>query len=138
MISERRPPYPLLRRLAALAYAFLIFGLGVADLGRLPVPPVALLDKLEHLLAFGAFVWVIELALLELGTRRRRTLAVLVSCSCGLVLELVQSALPHRSAEALDLVADVLGALIAAALSFLASRLVAQRGNATEPPGTRA
>jgi hypothetical protein len=48
----------------------------------------------------------------------------------------VQSALPHRSAELLDLVADVLGALFAAALSALAAWLAGQRRNAAEPHGT--
>jgi VanZ family protein len=123
-------PYRTLRLLLALVYAAFIFGFGVADLGPFPVPVGVPLDKLEHLLAFGGFAWVVELSLLELSPFRRRALAVLTSSSAGLLLELVQSALPHRAAELLDLVADVLGALLAVGISTLVSFRLGQRGNA--------
>jgi hypothetical protein len=136
MSRVRVVPHRTLRLLLALVYAAFIFGIGVADLGPFPVPEGVPLDKLEHLLAFAGFAWVVELSLLELSAFRRRVLAVCVSSACGLLLELVQSALPHRSAEFLDLVADVLGALLAAGTSTLASRLLGQRGNTATPHRT--
>jgi VanZ family protein len=136
MTPARPAPHRALRWFIAVVYAFAIFALGVADFGPLPVPSRLPIDKLQHFLAFGAFVWVLELALLELGPQRRRVYSVLVSAVCGSLLELVQSALPHRSAELLDLVADILGALFAAALSALAAWLAGQRRNAAEPHGT--
>jgi VanZ family protein len=135
-MSRRVVPYRTLRLLLALVYAALIFGVGVADLGAFPVPEGVPLDKLEHLLAFGGFAWVVELSLLELSAFRRRVLAVAMSSSCGLLLELVQSALPHRSAELLDLVADVLGALLAVGASTLVSWFLGQRGDAAAPHRT--
>lgn len=136
MSAVRAVPYRTLRVLLALVYATFIFGFGVADFGPFPVPEGVPLDKLEHLLAFGGFAWVVELSLLELSAFRRRALAVWTSSSCGLLLELVQSALPHRSAEFLDLVADVLGALLAAGISTLVSWWLGQRGDAAAPHRT--
>lgn len=135
MARRRRVAHPSLRRAAALAYAALIFGFGVANVSQ-PVRTELPLDKLEHLLAFGGFVWVLELALLELRPWSRRMLAVLVSSLAGLGLELVQSALPHRSAEVLDFVADASGALLAGALSALAAAWRGQRRRAAAPHGT--
>jgi VanZ family protein len=132
-MSSRNVPFRLFRRALSLVYLLSIFVFGVIELG--PMPPGLPSDKLEHLLAFGGFVWVVELALLELGAARRRFVGVLVSCSSGLALELVQSALPHRSAEVMDFVADVAGALLAAALSVLLGRIVTERTKA-EPRGT--
>jgi VanZ family protein len=136
MSQVRVVPYRTLRLLLAFVYAALIFGFGVADLGPFPVPEGVPLDKLEHLLAFGGFAGVVELSLLELSAFRRRLLAVATSSSCGLLLELVQLALPHRSAELLDLVADVLGALLAIGASTLASWLLGQRGDTATPHRT--
>jgi len=136
MTPERVVPHRTLRLLLVLVYAAFIFGFGVADFGPFPVPEGLPLDKIEHLLAFGGFAWVVELALLELSAVRRRALAVLTSSSCGLLLELVQSALPHRSAELLDLVADVLGALLAVGASTLVSWWLGQRGDGAAPHRT--
>jgi VanZ family protein len=136
MSQVRIVPYRTLRLLLVLVYAALIFGFGVADLGPLPVLEGVPLDKLEHLLAFGGFAWVVELSLLELSAFRRRVLALGTSSSCGLLLELVQSALPHRAAEFLDLLADVLGALLAVGTSALVSWWLGQRADSATPHRT--
>jgi VanZ family protein len=123
MSPKRARRWQSLRWFAALAYTVGLFTMGMIDIGPLPVRPSLPIDKVGHLAAFGAYVWVMELALLELSPRARRFLAVAASLTAGLLLELVQSALPHRSADAWDFTADALGALLAAFLSFAASRV---------------
>ena len=124
MNPARARRFAALRWFLALAYTVGLFTLGMIDVGPLPVAPGVPADKIGHLAAFGIYVWVVEIALLELSPRARRALAAAASLLAGLLLELVQSALPHRSADVLDFAADALGALLATLISFSASRLV--------------
>lgn len=110
-----------LRALPALLYSIAIFYGGVIDVGQLPDPRVVPADKLLHFAAFLGLEWLLELALLEV--RYRRPLAVALAALLGLVLEAVQAALPHRSAELWDLIADATGALAGALLLSLVARV---------------
>lgn len=112
----------LLRASPALFYAVAVFYGGVMDIGPLPDTPGLPLDKLLHALAFLVLEWLVELALIEVETRVRRPIAVGVASAVGILLEGVQAALPHRSAELLDCVADVVGALLGAVLLALFTR----------------
>jgi VanZ family protein len=111
-----------LRTLPALAYALGIFYGGVIDIGPLPEEIGVPSDKLLHFAAFGGFEWLLELAFAELPPRSRTVLAVAAAVGVGVALELVQAALPHRSAELLDCVADTLGALLGALILNLVLR----------------
>lgn len=111
-----------LRRALALAYLTGVFWLGTIDMGPLPLDDRLPTDKLGHIGAFGGMVVVVELALLELGASRRRGWAFLASVGTGGLLELVQGALPHRSADVGDWVADCIGAVLAVGLSLAAAR----------------
>ncbi len=119
-----RPPAsrPWLRRALAFAYLAGVFWLGVIDIGPLPLDERLPTDKLGHMGAFGGVVIVVELALLELGSPRRRVWAFLASVGAGGLLELVQAALPHRSADVGDWVADCIGAVLAVGVSLLFAR----------------
>jgi VanZ family protein len=117
-----------LRVLPAFAYALGIFYGGVIDIGPLPEDIGVPTDKLLHFAAFGSFEWLLELAFAELPARARVGLALAVAVGTGVALELVQAALPHRSAELLDCVADTLGALLGALVLHLAlARVIALR-----------
>jgi VanZ family protein len=112
----------MLRFALAVVYAVAVFWGGVIDVGPLPKLPEVPTDKVLHALVFLGLELVLELALVELQGWRRRAAAVLGSIVIGGLLELVQSALPYRSADVLDWAADALGAAVGALLSVLASR----------------
>jgi hypothetical protein len=132
MTSAVSPPYLWLRRVLALAYLVGVFWLGTIDIGPLPLDERLPTDKLGHIGAFGGMVVIVELALLELGTSRRRGWAFLASVATGGLLELVQAALPHRSADVGDWVADCIGAVLAVGLSFAVARLFSARPRAPD------
>jgi VanZ family protein len=103
----------------ALAYASGIFYGGVIDIGPLPQVPALPTDKVLHAGAFMGLELLLEFAFWDRSPDRRRVLAILLAAALGGALELVQACLPYRSAEWLDFVADVSGALIGAALCAL-------------------
>jgi glycopeptide antibiotics resistance protein len=111
-----------LRLLPAALYAAAIFYGGLMDVRE--VPKLALLspDKVLHLLAFLGLEMLLELGFSNLSKAKRRSAAVLLSVVLGAALEGVQAALPYRSAEFLDLVADALGALTGALLLAVIGR----------------
>jgi VanZ family protein len=112
----------ILRCVLALGYVSGVFWGGVIDIGPLPKLPELPTDKVLHALVFMGLELVIEFALLDLGARRRRFIGVLGSITVGGLLELVQAALPYRSAEFLDWLADSAGALLGALITYLALR----------------
>lgn len=127
MTTAVSPPYLWLRRALALVYLGGVFWLGTIDIGPLPLDDRLPTDKLGHIGAFGGMVVLVELALLELGSSRRRGWAFLASVGTGGLLELVQAALPHRSADVGDWVADCIGAALAVGLSLAVARLFSPR-----------
>jgi len=103
----------------AFAYAALVFWGGTVEIPPPPFAPPALAwDKLGHVIAFALMqlVWwrAIRYELPNLGLRAQCLWAALIAAVLGGVLELYQGALPHRSADLFDLVADVIGAALAA------------------------
>lgn len=104
---------PQLLRVARAVPAFLytagIFYAGTIQLSGLPTGFG--LDKVFHLISFAGLALLIELGAFEAGPRLSAILSVVLASAVGLALELVQAALPHRSAEVLDWVADTVGAL---------------------------
>jgi VanZ family protein len=94
------------------------FSLGTMRPSSLLVPQFDLSDKLGHLLAFG-FVQITHARAAEFlwdPERSRRLVwgAAVSATLVGALLEVWQAFLPYRSAEFLDLVADALGAVLAA------------------------
>jgi len=105
--------------LPALGWLALIFIGGGADFGPPEVNTGLPWDKLQHAVAFGVLGYLCFRALRQVAPGSRQTkliaLSALFSMGAGLLLELYQLGLPHRSAEVADLVADVVGAGAAAA-----------------------
>ncbi len=63
-------------------------------------------DKLKHFAAFGVLALFADFAFPERRLWPAKVLAVL---AYGVLIELVQAFLPHRSASALDVLADAVG-----------------------------
>jgi VanZ family protein len=120
-----RPP-----RLPRTAYrgALAVCVLAVAWLAFAPLaePPLLSWDKSNHLLAFGVMAW-----LADAGWPERRLAAVRwgLLLGYGVLIELVQSALPTRHFSLLDIVADAAGILLYLGLRRL---LAGARGGAGE------
>ncbi|MDH5491249.1 MAG: VanZ family protein [Myxococcales bacterium] len=83
-------------------------------------------DRIAHLLQSFVLGWLAAHAAARSWPERRpiRVAAVgaLVAVGVGLLIELAQAFLPHRSAELGDLLADLLGAVTGAAGSFMLRR----------------
>jgi VanZ family protein len=109
-----------LRVLPALCWAALIF-IGGGAAGPQPELDVGLpIDKLEHVVAFLIMQVLADRAFRYALPRQSRSrqawLAALAAAGVGVLLELYQLGLPHRSAEFADVVADCVGAGIGALL----------------------
>lgn len=116
----------------ALVYVVIVFVLGSAR--QLPQPHVANWDKVEHLGGFGAMQWAIAWAFAgrpAMPLVRRLVLAAFASSALGALLEVYQLALPWRSADVRDWVADSIGAVLAAMAAWWFLR---RRGSAGENP----
>jgi VanZ family protein len=105
-----------------------LYVLAIFYAGSVPDPPHLHLnfsaqDKLLHLGAFFGMQLTIFRAVRwrpgELSLKAQLLLALLVTSALGALLEIWQAALPYRSAEFLDWLADTLGAGLGAALLWL-------------------
>jgi VanZ family protein len=106
--------------LPALAWTAIVFVLGGIPNPGPPTPLEFPSDKLEHAAAF-AILQILALRALryELPASWPRAMpwiAALASTLIGGALELYQLTVPNRSAELMDLVADAIGAAMAALL----------------------
>ena len=82
-------------------------------------------DKANHFSAFGTLAFVGMQCLIASPRRRWIVLATLLAYGVG--IELVQSQIPGRDAEAADVLADMIGAVIGLAVHALALRLIAPK-----------
>lgn len=101
----------------AVLYVILVFVLGSAR--ELPQPHVANWDKFEHVAGFAVMQVVLARAIAgrsSLGTGKRMVGAAVIASALGALLEFYQMALPWRSADVRDWLADTVGATIAAAV----------------------
>jgi len=115
---------PSARRLWAALLVLLLFA--VAWFAFTPAPPRAIdtgWDKVNHALAFTALTLVAKLAAWPQPRHRLHVTAGLLVF--GVCIELVQAQLPTRTAEAADVLADLVG--IGSGL-LLAAALLARRG----------
>ncbi len=90
-------------------------------------PPTADLgwDKANHFTAFGTLAFIGLQGLRAGPGRRWIVLAMLLAY--GVLIELVQSQIPGRDAEAMDVVADMIGAVIGVGLHALVLRVIGPR-----------
>lgn len=94
----------------AAAYAACIFVASVAPLAA-PAQAGLYFDKAAHLVVYVVLAWLLSRAWRTGGRRSGDGLAVWVAATAyGGLIELVQSMLPWRSAEAADLLMNAAGA----------------------------
>jgi VanZ family protein len=124
----------------AIVYVAVVFVLG--SLRELPQVHVSNFDKLQHLLGFALMQIVVARAVAGRSHSSRVNqvvVAAAVASGLGALLELYQMALPWRSADLLDWVADSLGAALAAFASYwLVLRRERTRGVGESAPGVAA
>lgn len=110
----------------AIVYVGAIFYGGSMATAAMPDVELISADKLMHALAFGGMHLVLLRALRfelpRMALARQNLVTLGLTSLLGALLEFYQMALPHRSAELLDWIADTLGALLAAGGVHLATR----------------
>lgn len=132
MSSRAQRAWDKVRLILPLAYAAAIFYGGVVNIGELPQTRFIASDKLLHAGAFLGLEVLVEWALVGREARARRALALTAAIGLGGLLELVQAALPYRSADIWDLIADSVGALLGALGLAVLGKLQGS-GKAPEP-----
>lgn len=115
----RRFPVPLLPRWLRLL-GVVVVGSVIAYFSLVgsvagPPTPEPFWDKRLHLAAYGAFTLALAYATANSphSRRRRVSLVLVLAVGFGAVIELVQGPLPGRYLSGLDLLANVLGVLLA-------------------------
>lgn len=115
LIKIGRQPRRRLAITAGVVFYLTLLVLG-SQSGMAPALGLALIhDKLLHLLAYGALAGLLFLGLSS-PPLTRSLLVIGVVAVLGAADELIQSALPHRDADVLDWVADLVGATLACVL----------------------
>ncbi len=104
----------------AAGYVVAVFVLGSLPQQGLPALPAIGVDKLAHAAAFLVmallFMRSLRLAWPGVGDRSSRWSAALAASTLGALLEVFQLAVPGRSAEWSDWIADTIGAGLAVLL----------------------
>jgi len=118
----------------ALLYMAAIWVLSSLSLTVMPVEHFPLRDKGVHLIEYGALGFLLAHAAFRTWPRhhplRTAALSLLIAVLWGLLDEIHQAFVPGRASEALDLVADALGATVGVGLRYalaLATRLLPAR-----------
>jgi VanZ family protein len=83
-------------------------------------------EILGHLVCFGVLGWLLGRSMRVLGVKRPALVAVGLSTLFGAALEVGQIWIPGRGFQILDLVTNLLGAVVGAWLSRAAGRAKAQ------------
>lgn len=127
--------------LPALAYVAAIFVAGSWPQGPETEPVFAFQDKVLHLVAFAGLELLVLRALGHLRPAKGRTwllgVSVALSCLLGGLLEFWQALLPSRQADALDWLADVAGALVAALASWRSNAAISWSALPARAPASK-
>ena len=118
--------------LPAVFYVMAVFYMGSIPMPELPDVPRIGADKLLHLTTFAGMVWVFVRALRygapRLSEAQQRWYSAIAATCVGGILELYQMAIPGRSAEALDWLADAIGSVLAVLIMGSIWRRKGRRG----------
>jgi VanZ family protein len=118
----------VLQVLPAIAYAAAIFYGGLIRLGALPEVGFMPTDKLLHAAVFGGLALLLARAvrfwLPNASLAKCLWLGALGASVLGALLEVCQAFVPYRSADALDWLADTVGAALALGALLLLARLM--------------
>ena len=114
------------RAVPAVVYVFIVFGGSVVTppgSGLTPTGPFGLVgaDKWLHAATYAALVVLVAYAMWTI-TPRLLVVAITLAAVYGAGLEVVQSFLPLRSFDLLDMLANALGALLAGVVLWVLSR----------------
>lgn len=119
--------------LPAASYASALFYGGLIRIGVLPEVGFVATDKLLHALAFGGLALLLARAAHWLRPReplaKKLWLGGAGSSFLGLLLEVCQAFTAYRSADALDWLADTVGALLAIGLAFAVFAWIPRRAH---------
>ncbi len=114
----------------ALAYMALIWWLSSIPI-ELPLPSIPWRDKAAHVIEYGILAVLVARAVRgtwpALSHARALLLAVAITAGWGYLDEMHQAFVPGRDANAFDLLADVIGALLGTALYGAGSWLLARK-----------
>jgi VanZ family protein len=116
-----------------LGYASALFYGGLIRIGALPEVGFVATDKLLHASAFGGLALLLARA--DHWLRPSATLARKLWLGCagssllGLLLEVCQAFTSYRSADALDWLADTVGALLAVGLAYALFACIPRRAH---------
>lgn len=110
----------------AVLYVGAVFYGGSMATAAMPEMTLISADKFLHAIAFGGMQLVllraIRFELPALALEKQNVISLVLASGVGALLEFYQMALPHRSAELLDWIADTLGALLVAAVVHALAR----------------
>lgn len=119
--------------LPAVVYASVIFYAGLIQMGPLPEVGFVASDKLLHALVFGGLALLLARAVHWAHPRASLAGKLWSGCAgsslAGLLLELCQALTAYRSSDAVDWIADTVGALLATGLALLLFALVLRRAH---------
>ena len=95
-------------------YAMVVFILSVIPVPEKIQPKIPSIDKIEHLVEYFFFGWLLMRAQFASGVGRTRAgwTATFAAIGFGVMCELIQIWIPYRSAEFMDLVADGIGGVL--------------------------
>lgn len=110
------PSLTRVARVLAVIYGLLLIVLAVIP--SIDAPGVGISDWVLHAVAYGGFSGLLLLA--GLGTFN----AVIGGIGLGLATEILQSMIPYRRFQLLDLLADSVGAVIVVMIGFVLLRFV--------------
>lgn len=126
--------------LPAVLYMALIWAVSSIALGELPIDRFPFRDKGLHLVEYLVLGFLVTHASLRTWPDRARTriaaVALLVTCAWGILDEIHQAFVPGRSSDLVDVVADLIGALIGSTARLGLSALKAARAHSSEPKST--
>jgi len=78
------------------------------------------IDKVFHFIGFGSFAFFCKLAFGKLSS----LLVLTLSSSLGVLVEVVQSLLPYRSFSFADMLANIIGVVVALVFLYFSKKLV--------------
>ncbi|UJR81188.1 VanZ family protein [Sandaracinus amylolyticus] len=111
--------------LPAVLYMALIWALSSIALPELPIDHLPLRDKGVHMIEYAVLAFLVAHASLRTWPDRTRArvaaVAVLVTCGWGVLDEIHQAFVPGRATDAIDLLADVVGAIVGSTARLVVS-----------------
>ena len=118
----------MLKKLAlpsAIAYTILLTILSLIKVKDMPEFGTSFDDKLYHILAYVVLTLVWYFVIYDKKTNRKITYLAIATIAFGIIIEALQGKLTtHRVGDVLDVVANVIGVLLALTFIFLKKKRI--------------